>query len=142
MNNFKVTFSEEKVKDFCKLTGDENEIHADGDVARSIGMKGSIVNGALTLSKGIGLLVQELNTDSRKILILESNSKYKKEVLVGKEYIYKLKKIDDYLNDTIQLYEITVSTAENKEYMSKPCHIHKVLTKSAIVIKLKSDIKK
>ena len=109
--HFSVTVTEEMMKQFLELSGDENPLHNDEDFAISQGYQDKVVYGLLTtsfISKLVGVLLP-----GRYCLLQGVDVKYSRPVYVGDVLI--IKGVVDELHESVQRAVIKVAIQNQDE---------------------------
>ncbi len=108
---FSVTVTEEMMRMFLELSGDENPLHNDEEFALGQGYQGKVVYGLLTtsfISKLVGVLLP-----GKFCLLQGIDVKYSKPVYVGDILI--VKGVVDELHESVQRAVIKVSIQNQDE---------------------------
>ncbi len=108
---FSVTITEEMMRMFLELSGDENPLHNDKEFALDQGYQGKVVYGLLTtsfISKLVGVLLP-----GRYCLLQGIDVKYSRPVYVGDILI--VKGVVDELHESVQRAVIKVSIQNQDE---------------------------
>ena len=109
--HFSITVTEEMMRLFLELSGDENPLHNDEGFALSQGYQGKVVYGLLTtslISKLVGVLLP-----GKYCLLQGVDVKYSKPVYVGDILI--VKGVVDELHESVQRAVIKVSIQNQDE---------------------------
>jgi 3-hydroxybutyryl-CoA dehydratase len=105
--SFSVTLTEEKMKAFCEITGDNNPLHTDSDYAVSKGYEGKVAYGMLTASFFSTLAGVYL--PGKYSLIHSVEVKFPKPVYVHKNGTLIVRGVVTEKNDLFRLLQIKVS---------------------------------
>ena len=109
--HFSITVTEEMMRLFLELSGDENPLHNDEEFALSQGYQGKVVYGLLTtslISKLVGVLLP-----GKYCLLQGVDVKYSRPVYVGDILI--VKGVVDELHESVQRAVIKVSIENQDE---------------------------
>ena len=109
--SFTVTVTEEMMKSFLELSGDENPLHNDEEFAKSQGYDSKVVYGLLTtsfISKLVGVLLP-----GKYCLLQGIDLKYVKPVYVGDILI--VRGVVDELHESVKRLTVTVEIINQDE---------------------------
>ena len=121
-----LVFTPEQVEAFCRETGDPNPIHTSFIESSRLGYESTIVNGALSLSRAIGILhtEEEILCGS---MIIEINSIFRNPMLSGYRYWLEIDLGGEFLSGAIAKYVCTY-----KQDDGRVTHKHDIICKRAI----------
>ena len=109
--SFTVTVTEEMMKSFLELSGDENPLHNDEEFAKSQGYDSKVVHGLLTtsfISKLVGVLLP-----GKYCLLQGIDLKYVKPVYVGDILI--VRGVVDELHESVKRLTVKVEVINQDE---------------------------
>jgi hypothetical protein len=100
-----ITFSEQHLDDFIKLSGDRATIHSDKSYAESLGFSGRVIHGHLAISPFSGLIGMHLPGEG--CVIRNHNFQFRKALYCEEKFLYSIK--IDRLRQSFKLIELSMA---------------------------------
>jgi len=130
-----IIFTKETVQQFCTLTSDPNPLHVSRTFASLNGFSDCVVNGALTHSFAVSIIVSDL-LHQGNIVILESKSSFKRPIYVDQQVTFTVSCISSHLSDSIQIWRVDFKPAISS---SQSAQHHVALHSHILTIRLSHE---